>query len=127
MTTTYFRFMRNYPELKAYKTSALDPLRSAQACREVAERFEAMVEKALGVQAAAGLHPYLLLSSIPIELVYNMDEVAANGNLKRLRKMGSLKQQVKRNWFTSLARQFGACNHCITAISLAVNAIVFSI
>ena len=73
--------MRKYPELKAYKTSALDPLRSAQACREVAERFEVMVEKTLGVQADAGIQPYRSLADIPIELVYNMDEVAANGNL----------------------------------------------
>jgi len=86
--------MVKYPELKAYKTSALDPLRAAQANSDVAATFEATVNKALAIQKAAGWHAFENIQSIPLDLKYNMDEVGANGNIKRKRKMGSIKRQV---------------------------------
>jgi len=42
------------------------------------------MEKVLREQVTEGLYPHLNLASIPHELLYNTDEVAANGNLKRV-------------------------------------------
>ena len=56
--------------------------------------YEAIVNKALAGQVAEGWHPYLTIGAIPDEYKFNMDEVGADGNLKRKRKMGSTKQQV---------------------------------
>jgi len=90
------RFGNKYPEVKAYKTSALDPLRAAQANKQIAMDYEeGVVKSALAEQVAKGWHKYLDLRSIPDRIKYNMDEVAADGNLKRKKKMGSLKQQVR--------------------------------
>ena len=86
--------MKKYPEVKAYKTSALVPLRAAQSNSAVAENYEVIVNKALAMQKAQGWHAFGDIESIPLHLKYNMDEVGANGNLKRTRKMGSTKQQV---------------------------------
>lgn len=89
-----FRFLKAYPKLKVYKTSALDPQRSKQAAEEVAVKFEACVNEKLRELRNLGIIDYDSLETCPIELKFNMDEVGVNGNVKRKGKITSTKLPV---------------------------------
>jgi hypothetical protein len=94
----YNKFLEDYPDLKEHKTSAIDPLRSAQASLDVAVSFEEMVGKVLMEMADKGEIKYEAggvqwnsLETCPAYLKFNMDEVGVNGNLARTKKLSSRK------------------------------------
>lgn len=91
-TPAPFSFLEHYKEIKFYKSCPIDPLRAAQASKDVAVAFEGLLQHLLDdlrKRGVIGAEHWDTWADVPDYLKYNMDEIAFNGSFKSDKKLAS--------------------------------------
>jgi hypothetical protein len=96
----FFTFSRRlrakFTDIEMRKTSSLDPKRAVQSNAEVAKGLESMVDGVLARLYTEGtLKELYTLKTFPLNLKYNMDEVAVNPDLMRVKQFFTKDSEVR--------------------------------
>lgn len=87
-----FSFLDHYKDIKFYKSCPIDPVRAAQANRDVAIAMEGLLQRVLDdlrKQGVIAADQWRTWADVPEHLKYNMDEVGFNGVFRSGKKLAS--------------------------------------